>query len=638
MLNALRRGAKGWAAQLLIALLVVAFAVWGVSDFFSGFRGDTVATVGDTGVPTQRFYRQYELAKRQLAQQIRQPVTDQQASVFGIPGQVLGQLVTEATLTNQADALNLGVSGETLSQQIANDPSFRGSTGSFDRAVFSQVVSSNGMTENDFIEELREGYVRQQLASALAGGVEVPDAYLRAFHEYQAEERNIDYLVLPPSLVGDVPPPTETELIAFFEEHQSDWRAPELRSVRVMAMTPADLADTGDISDEEARNLYDGQVAARFTTPERRRVEQIVFDSSGDATAAASALADGATFEDLVAERGLTPTDIDLGVVTQAEILDTTTAEAVFALAEGETSGLIEGRFGPVIVRVTSVEPEVVQPFDDVKTELKQELAESRAAQEISDQLDVIEDARAGGATLDEIATNYGLSLVTYPAVDSRGNDGDGEPIADLPGGNELVAAIFESDIGLENNAIPLEVGYVWYEVAAVSEPRDRELSEVRERVLTAYRDAAIDERLTDSADEIRDRLARGEDIATIAEDYGVAVNDAEAVTRLTPPSGDLTGVAIQAAFGGPRGHTAVADGENQNKVVIAVSEVTIPAYFSGLPASDQMAARLSTEISNDYLQQYVTQLQNLLSVSVNQAALQQVINPPAHGGLHQGM
>ncbi len=626
MLNALRKGAGGWIAQLFIALLVVSFAVWGVSGFLTGFQGDTVATVGKTDVSAQQFFREYDLAKRRLGQQIGQAVTDEQARLFGIPGQVLGRLVTEATLNDEADTLGLGVSGETLATQIKDDPTFQGPTGSFDRNRFIQVINNAGMTEDQFVAELQKSYVRQQLASAVVGAMEPPDAYLRAFHDYLNEERSIAYLVLTPDQVGAVADPTETELTTFFNENKSDWRTPELRSVSVVRMTPEDMANTGDVSDEEAQKVYDSQLATRFTEPERRQVEQIVFKDMTDATEAASALADGTTFDTLKADRGLTDADVDLGLITRDKISDPDVAEAAFSLTEGSVSGIVEGRFGPVIVRVTTIEPEVVTSFEDAKAEIKQELAAARAAQEITDQFDVIEDARAGGATLQEIASNYGLKLVTYPGIDATGNDVDGVAIADLPGGNELVSAVFDSDVGLENNAIPIEGGYVWYDVTAVSAERDRELSEVREKVITAFKTAKVDEELTEVAEQNRDRLARGDAIDDVATEIGVEPATADAIKRSTQASGALTAQAVQEAFNGPKGYAGVASGADGAKIVLVVSDVTVPPYFSGAPEMAETEQRLSGDLTNDLLQQYIAQLQERLGVSVNQATLQQLI------------
>ncbi len=626
MLDALRKGAGGWVAQLFIALLVVSFAVWGVSGFLTGMQSDTVATVGGTDVTARQFALQYDQAKRQLGQQIGKSVTDEQARLFGLPGQVLGRLVTEAALNDEAHTLGLGVSGDTLAKQIADDPSFQGADGTFDRGRFVQVINNAGLTEDQFVADLRNGYIRQQLASALVGAIEVPDAYMRAYHDYVNEERDIGYLTLTPDLVGTIPDPTETELTTFFNEHKSDWRSPELRSVNVMKMTPADMANTGDISDEDARKVYDSQLATRFTKPEKRKVEQIVFKDMAEASDAASALANGKTFDELMADRGLKSTDVDLGLVTQDKIIDPDVAKAAFSLEQGSVSGIVEGQFGPVIVRVTEIDPAVVTSFDDAKATIKKELAEARAAQEITDQFDVIEDARAGGSTLQEVATNYGLKLVTYPAIDATGKDGDGAPIADLPGGKQLVSAIFESDVGLENNAIPIDGGYVWYDVTAVSAARDRELSEVREKVVTAFKKAQVADKLTKMADEDRDRLARGDAIDAVAADAGVEAKTATAVKRSTPATDTLTASAIQETFNGPKGYAAVAEGPDDSKIVLVVTDTTVPPYFSGAPDMNDTQKRLSTEISNDFLQEYVSQLRDRLGVTINQVTLQQVI------------
>ena len=638
MLDALRKGTGTWVAQLFIALLVLSFAVWGVSDIFTGFRGDTVATVGDGRVSSQKFYREYELAKRRLSQQIGQPITDQQAQLFGIPGQVLGRLVSDATLDDRASTFAMGVSGDMMARQIADDPTFQGPDGNFDRGRFVQVINAVGMTEDDFVEDLRGSYVRQQLATALAGGVTVPDAYLRAFDEFAKEERDIAYVNLTTDLVGEVPDPSEAELSAFFEDRKAEWRAPELRAVRIMAMNPADLADVTAISDGAAQEIYDNQLESRFTTAERRRVQQIVFADMSEATAAAADLANGKTFEDLMADRNLTVDDVDLGLTTRDKIVDPAVADAAFALAPDAVSEVIDGRFGPVIVKVTEIEPAVVTPFEDAKAEIKQELAEARAEQEISDLLDVIEDARAGGATLDEVAADYGLTIVDFKGIDQGGRDIDGAAVPDLPGGRELVQAVYESDVGLENNPLPAGRGFVWFEVTAVNAPRDRELSEVRDAVVTAFKQAEVDRQLLERAEAIRGKLAGGETLAEVAGAEGLTAETATAITRRSQPTPSLSAAAIQSAFHGPDGHMAVANGPDDAKTVVVVTSVTVPAYFSGTPEGEQTAEQLRNALANEYLQQYVGQLQTELGVLVNQTALQQLISGAPQGGAHQGM
>lgn len=625
MLDALRKGAGGWLAQLMIGLLVIAFAIWGISDVFLGFSAPAVATVGKTSITVADFQRQYEVSKRQFSQQIGQPVTDEQARMFGIPQQVLSQLVSNATLDDAAHTLGLGISNKTLASQIADDPAFRGPNGTFDRLQFNQVLQQAGYTEAQYVDFLRGNYLRQQIANGLGGGAVVPDATLQALHEYQSDKRKISYVIITPAMAGDPGTPSDADLQKFFEAHKADWKAPEYRALTFVAMMPSDLAKPEEVSDEDAKKAYDAQ-AARFTTPEQRKIEQIVFKDKADADAAAASLAGGKTFDDLISERSLKPADVDLGLVTRDKIIDPAVADAAFGMAQPGVSAVIAGRFGPVMVRVSQIQPKVVKSFEDVKAALKKEIATQRAAQEISDQHDVIEDARAGGETLAEVAQKYGLKLVTVAAVDKDGKDKDGKEVPALPAG--LVSAAFDTDVGLEN--APLAVaggGYAWYDVTAVTQARDRELSEVKDKVAEAWRRDQVEQKLTAKANDIRDRLAKGEDIAKVAADLGTEVKTAADITRATKPSGDLTAAAIQRAFAGPKGAAAVAAGAgDQTKLVLVVTDTEIPPYFSGAPELGQAKEQLADQISNDFLIQYMTQLQGQLGVSVNQAALAQAL------------
>jgi peptidyl-prolyl cis-trans isomerase D len=614
----------------MIAALVIAFAIWGVSDVFTGFRSDTLATVGRTSITIADFQRQYDTAKRQFGQQIGQPITDDQARMFGIPQQVLGQLVSNATLDDAARTLGLGISNKTLASQIADDPAFKGPNGTFDRLQFGQVLQSAGYTEAQYIDYLRNSYLRQQIANGLGGGAMVPDAYMQAFHEYQTDKRKISYLIVTAAMAGDPGTPTDADLQKYFEAHKADWKAPEYRAVTYVSMMPADLAKPDEVSDEDAKKAYDEQVA-RFTTPELRKVEQIVFKDKADADAAAAALAGGKTFDDLIAERNLKPEDVDLGLINKEKLIDAAVADAAFGMTQPGVSGIIAGRFGPVMVRVTEIKPKVVKSFDEVKADLKKEIATQRASQEISDQHDVIEDARAGGETLAEIATKYDLKLTNIAAVDKDGKDKDGKDVPGLPAG--LVSSAFDTDVGLENAPLSVSGGYVWYDVTAVTEARDRELGEVKDKVATAWTRDQVEQKLTAKANDLRDRIQKGEDIAKVAADLGAEVKTAADITRSTKPSGDLTAAAIQRTFSGPKGTAAVAAGAaDQTKLVLAVTDSEVPPYFSDAPDLAQAKTQLADQLTNDFLFQYMTQLQAQLGVLVNQSALAQALGTSQPG------
>jgi peptidyl-prolyl cis-trans isomerase D len=545
-----------------------------------------------------------------------------------VPGQVLGRLVTQATLDDAARQYGLGVCDEVLAQKIGEDPAFRGPDGSFNRLNFQQALRNAGYTEDQFVTDQRDVLVRYQLSNALVSGAHAPTPYLQALHEYRFEERSIEYVVLTAAAAGDIGEPGADELTAYFEENTNRWKAPEYRALQFFEVTPADIADPDEITDAQAQAAYDREID-KYTKPERREISQIVFEGEEEATAAAAAIAEGKSFDDVAGERNLGPSDTSLGLVARRDMIDPKVAEAAFSLEPETTSGAVAGDFGWVIVRVGSVQPGETTTFDDVKDDIKQELSIELARKRIIQTFDEVEDARAAGETFQEIADKIDTTLRTVAAVDASGNDMDGNRIADLPAANDLLAGVFASDVGIENDAVrTADGGYVWYEVTTITPERDRSLDEVRDKVVADWKQAQIEERLAAEADKIRSRIESGETLDKIATEMTLPVRTASNLTRSSQSPVDLTAAAISATFSGPDGHVAVTDGAGTDvsKAVLVVTGVVVPPFNPDAPELAQTRKQISDQIANDYLQQFLVEKQNQLGVQVNQTALQGVV------------
>ena len=625
MLNSLRSYATSWVSQILIGLLVISFAVWGVSDIFTGFRGDAVAQVGSTDITVIDFQRDYDLAVQNLSRQLGQPINQQQAVQMGIPGQVLGRLISQATLDEAADRFGLGLSNETLGRMIAEDPQFQGPSGTFDRNYLAQIIRARGLTEDQFIVKQRGEYTRSQIGQAFAGGIAAPTTYLRAIHEFRNEARDVSYVVIDAPPESEIADPDDSALAVWFEERKDDWRAPEYRAITYFMLTPQALARVEDVTDAEAQARYDAS-PQRFSTVERRRIHQVVFDSREEAEAAAAELSSGKLFDELLTARGLSMGDVDLGMVTQQQLADAAISEAAFSLPQYAVSGIVEGRFGPVIMRVVEIEPAVVTPFGDVVETLKAEIAAERAAAEVADMHDAIEDTRAGGESLMESAAKYGLTMLSVAAVDETGRDEDGNLVDGLPTG--LVAGAFESDVGLENDPIQQDRNsFAWYEVTVVTQPRDRELSEVRDRVVAAWKEEQRRSLVETRAAEIEQEVSDRGDLAAVAAEHGLPVLTATGLTRTTQASGDLSLAALTAAFEAERGSAVTAAGNRPlTSLVLVVDAITVPAFDANDGALAQLRQQFDSAMVGDLMGMYVSELQSQTEVRFNQPVLQQVL------------
>ena len=183
----------------------------------------------------------------------------------------------------------------------------------------------------------------------------------------------MDYFLLPASVAGDIPAASEDALKAFFNDRKSSYRAPEYRGMTILTLEPDTIANPAEVSDADAEAAYQKLAGKdpQFGAPEKRDLQQILFPNEGDAAAAEAKLKAGASFDDLVKDRGLKAEDTDIGETTKDAMLDQAEANAVFALPQGGVSGVLKSQFGPVIVRVKGIIPSTVKPYAEVADEVK---------------------------------------------------------------------------------------------------------------------------------------------------------------------------------------------------------------------------------------------------------------------------
>lgn len=625
MLSMLRSAAGTWVAKLLLILLVLSFAVWGISGQILGGSNHVVAA-GDTRVSAMDYRLAYDRQIAVLSQQFGTRITREQAVAMGLDQQVLGQLVAGALLDEQAREMELGVSRDRLAALTAEDPAFQGPDGRFDRGQFGYVLSQIGMRPEDYLRNREQVAVRQQIVEAVADGLTMPDAFLRAVSIYRGEDRTVDLLVLPPSLAQPIEDPEEAELAAYFEENGQAYAAPEYRTITYVKLEPADIADPAAIGTEAARTYYDANTG-RFGTAEQRTIEQLVFPNREAADAALQAIRDGQSFEDTVAAAGRTMADVRLGTYERESLTDEAIAEAAFSLDESAVSDVLEGPFGPRIIRVTEILPAETQAFEEVEQQIREELALDEANTIILDVFDAYEDARAGGSTMEEAATEQGLEMITVEAVDRTGRTPEGEILDDLPASRDLLAQAFDTEAGIENPPLDLgSVGYLFYEVTDIIQARDRTLDEVREQVVRDWKGDQTATRLAALAAEAEQAVEDGTPLDEIASGHGLQVQTRRGLSR-DSDDGDLGQAGVAAVFGVPQGGIGVVGTEDGNQIVFRVTEVIQPADAGPQAVEANMRQAFASGLSEDLLNQIVARLQTQYEVTVNQSAMQQAMN-----------
>ncbi|SPJ22290.1 SurA N-terminal domain-containing protein [Palleronia abyssalis] len=611
--NPIARGVI-WVVMLL---LIVGLAGFGATSFGGSTR--VVGTVGDTEIGLDRYARQLQQEIRAFEGQTGQNIPIAQAREMGIDRIVLQRLIALAALEDEADDLGLSVGDEEVARSIQDIQAFQGADGGFDREAYRFALQQNGLSVAQFEAQLRDETARSLLQGAVISGIQPPATFVDALYEYARETRDLTLVSFgPDALEGDLPEPTEEQLVEYYEANEDAFTLPRRKRITYVWLSPETMRETVEVSDEAVQNLYE-QRTEQYDQPERRLVERLVFPDDEAARQAADAIEAGDTdFETLVQDRGLTLSDIDLGDVSRADLGPS--ADAVFALDDPGIAGPAPTPLGPALFRVNAILEAQQTPFEDVEDELRAEVALSAGRRAIEGRIEPIQDLLAGGATLEEIAdeTEFTLGETVWSPGEAS------EAGADI----DAYAAFREAALDAEPGDFPeleelSDGGLFALRVEEILEPELQPLDAVRAEVEAGWEVEARRARLVEQAEAARDALSQG----TAADQLGATVRRETELLRdafLEGQPADL----IELAFTLPEGDSTVVSGQD-GAVLVRVDAVSVPggATEEAVAIKEGVRTAAGQGIAQDITAAFTSALEAQKGISLNQSAVNAVLS-----------
>lgn len=625
MLDFMRRGVKTWVAKLLFGLLVVSFAIWGIGDVFSSGLGSSVATVGDQKITAERYASVLNREIRGQSQRYGQVIDGQTARALGIDQQVLARMAQEATLDQVVADLDISAPDDAVSRIITADPSFIDQNGNFDQQTYRYALAQANFTVEDYEDETRRSIARAQLAQALSAGSVAPGGAVDAIYRYQTETRTVDYITLTAEPhADDIGEPDEAALTAYYEDRADTFTAPESRTASYLHISINSLSTTIEPDEESLRAMYDAR-ADEYDFPETRALYQIVFGTAEEAQSAADRIANGeATFDDILAERGESRADVTLGDVTRGDIVSAA-GEAAFALPATGIAGPVDTGFGFALVDVAAITPAEIVPFEDARAELAVVLQREGArdiAPEIAGEVD---DLRAGGMTLEEIAAEMGLPLRKATDVSRDGTGAEG-----FAADPEFLTELFEASEGEERDMVETPLGgFFVLRVDGITEPYVRPLAEVRDFAIAGWRANELRLSLEAKADEALSRIETGTPFATIADQFGLTIATEGPKTRLEGWEA-ISPALVEALFSGdglPTGRST-APGRIDAVTIARVTAITEGAETEqNIALRNALSQQMNAMAGDDALTLFMIAKQQEIGVTVNNQLIESLLS-----------
>jgi peptidyl-prolyl cis-trans isomerase D len=618
MLESMRRGAQSMVAKALFILLVSSFVLWGIPRDFLGGPSNTIATVGKTEISLDRFKRAFENQLQAMSTEQTGRITHEMAVSIGLDRNVAERLVGQTALLEQSKKMKLALSKDSITEGLRNDPMFAGPDGKFSKFSYDGFLQQSGMSEDGFFALRREDELRRQLTESITEATVVPKAMVEVQHAYDEETRTLEQFTIDAIKKVVVADPDDAQIQKTYDENKTQFMTPEYRKIAVLLMTVEDLKKGIEISEADLKASYE-DTKATYDKPERRRIQQISFKDKAAAEAARKSIVEGKkNFVEAAKEVGATESDINLGMLTQKQLIDPAVATAAFALPRDEVSQPIDGKFSTLLLRVIEIDAGKVTTYEESKELVRDKLATKKAEDIAREKLNEVEEARNAGKTLKEAAESLKLVFKDVEATSRDNKTPDGKTALDITDAATVINAAFAATQGAQNDFVRLPSNDIaWFDLLGVTAPRQKTLEEAKALVKDYYIDTEQKNQLTALASKFVERLKAGEDIAKLAEEAGGKVELSENVRRVVSVPG-MDRDAVQFAFTLPKGDAAHAESsDNKSRVVFRVKDI-IAAHTPSDDEIKRLSEKLSNELETDQLIAFVEGLKTKFGVQMN--------------------
>lgn len=617
-----------------LILIGFAFALSDVSNssVFGGVAGgDQVAVVGDRKISAADLSTS---ATSAMEQERSNDPTLSMASYVARGGvtEVLEAMISRWALAEFAEDLGLRAGKRLVDSEIANYPQFRGADGNFDPEAFRQVLSQQGLNENQVRQDLSQGMLSRQLVVAAGFGARPPASIARRYAALLAERRTGNLGALPAGAYAPTGNPTDAQLQEYYTENRADYIRPERRVLRFASFGEDALGDVAAPTEQLIARRYQRDIAS-FQPRERRSFTQLVVPTQAAAQAVVNEVRGGISLEASAQAKGLATAPIAASDQTAfAATSSAAVAQAAFAAAQGALAAPAQGGLGWYVLRVDSVVRDPGRSLADARADIAAQLTAEMRRTALNEATARIEEEMAEGRSLAEVAEELGLELQTSAPVTATGqiygtNTTAPQELA------PIFALAFEMEEGEPQMAETVPgTSFLIFDVAEITPSAAAPLAEIRENVALAWRRDRGMAGAAAAAGRVIARMGQGQTLAASMAAEGKTLPASEAINmdrRELAALGQQGQVppVLMLFFSMAEGTAKpLAQQGSSSWFVVELDDIITPEIAEDAPVVADTARQLATTSSQEYAEQLVKAIEGGLKVETNQNAVDAVI------------
>ncbi len=541
MLQLIRDRAQGIVIWVIVGLIIITFALFGLSSYLSDSTSTSVATVNGAEIAPAEFQRAYQNYQQRLQQTLGKKYRPELFNESKIKKQVLKLLIQQKLLNQELDRAGYYAAPNQILNRIAGMTVFQ-EDGKFSPERYKQLLESQGVNSFVFEKQIARELTEQQLKSGILLSGFVTDNELERSARLQNQKRKLSYILLPKSRYFKSTRLTEKEIKDYYTQHKSEFTTPEKVSVDYVDLNLDNMSREVEVSDKAIAEYYVEQRQSFVRQPEQRKASHILIkvgNAAGDSAALEKIkkiqkeLANGADFAKLAKKYSEDITSAhqggELGYFGRG-VMDKTFENAVFSMKKGEISKPVRSRFGYHLIKLEDIRKAKVAKLKDVKESIRHDLQVQQAEQDFYDTVDKLNNlSYENPDSLAPAAESLGLEIKKSPLFARK----DGSGLFARP---KVVSVAFSDEVlseGHNSQLINLSDTHVLVlRLAKHEPPKQQALKDVRERVKVLLQNKKVAEKIKADSVAALKKLRAGTNPKKLARSLRAEWKSVGAVSR----------------------------------------------------------------------------------------------------------
>ena len=533
MLESMRRHTQGWIAKVILGIIILSFAFWGIGNYFTGSQVEAVAEVDGEAIYDVEFAATYQRQLANYANMLGEQFTKELAERLGVKNETIQTMINRKLMLMEAHHMGLVTPDQAVAATVQSTPQFIEKGKGFSPARYQALIRQMGFaTPRDYENYLRQNIMIDTLQNAITSSATVSDDEVKAKFESSYEKRVLAALLVSPDSLKPTIEVSDDEARDWYESHASMYQSPLKVEVKVVDMDKANLMKDVSVSDEAIAQAYEER-QAEYTTPEKRRASHILVRVAPDASAeikkaakdkivAAKARLDaGESFADVakdVSDDVTAASGGDLGYFTRGSMVPAFDREVFEGLKVGDISDIVKTKYGYHLIQLNDIQNADVKPLAEVRDDIYEQLLHEQAAEEAYQLSQDLDNALGMEDSLEAAAKSVNLPVRDLGAVSQDNVLAD--PL--LGKFKELQQKVFGMQPGDAIEIIEVDDGhYVALEVVNRIEPATMAYEDVVKRVFEDVRNDKAVQAAQEIANKALAAAKAGKNIDDLVQQFG---------------------------------------------------------------------------------------------------------------------